>query len=190
MSDLTPEMTQSLLNFFRTLIDTERLQIAGLLARQPHTAEQLAEQLKLKPAAVSRQLEKLVEAGLVRTEAKVTGTRYSLQLEAAHALAAQLAARSGPPALDENLEAFERQVLSNYLLADGAIKELPAQEKKFLVILRYVFSHIEQTRRYTEKELNALLFHFHSDVATLRRAMVDLHWLERTVTGSEYWRAA
>lgn len=189
MTKLNPETSQHLLSFFKTLVDTERLQIAGWLARQPHTAEQLAEQLKLKPAAVSRQLDKLMEAGLVRAETKPSGTRYSLNLEASRALAGQLAARPAPPTLAENLEEFERQVLSNYLLADGAIKELPVQEKKFLVILRYVLSHIEQTRRYTEKELNALLFRFHSDVATLRRAMVDLHWLERTVNGSEYWRA-
>lgn len=190
MSDLTPEMTQGLLNFFRTLVDTERLQIAGLLARQPHTAEKLVEQVKLKPAALSRQLDKLMEAGLVRAETKLTGTRYHLSFDAARALAGQLAARPAPPALGEDLDEFERQVLSNYLLADGAIKELPVQEKKFLVILRYVLNHIEQTRRYTEKELNALLFRFHSDVATMRRAMVDLRWLERTVNGSEYWRSA
>jgi predicted transcriptional regulator len=189
MSDLTPDLTQALTVFFKTLVDTERLQIAGLLARKPLSAEQLAAQLGMKPAALARQLEKLMDAGLVRAESKAQGTRYVLQWEAARTLAARLAPRTTAPSLGDDIADFDRQVLTNYLLADGAIKELPVQDKKLLVILRYVRDHIELGRRYTERQINAVLARFHTDVASLRRYLIDYQFMQRTATGSEYWRA-
>jgi DNA-binding HxlR family transcriptional regulator len=190
MNDTTPELTQALSIFLRALVDTERLQIAGLLARKPHSAEQLAAQLGLKPAVLARQLEKLAEAGLVRSETKGNHTRYRLQLESARTLAARLAPRPAAPALDENIAEADRQVLRNYLSADGTLKELPMQAKKLLVILRYVRDRIEPGRRYTEKQLNERLARFHTDVASLRRYLVDFKFMQRTATGSEYWREA
>ncbi len=188
MSDLTPDLTHALAVFFKALVDTERLQIAGLLARRPLSAEQLAAQLEMKPAALARQLEKLAEAGLVRAESKAQGTRYTLQLESARTLAARLAPRPAAPTLGEDLADFDRQVLTNYLLADGAIKEIPMQDKKLLVLLRYVCAHIEPGRRYTEKQINERLARFHTDVAALRRGLIDFNFMQRTKTGSEYWR--
>lgn len=188
MNDMPPEMTHALTTFLKALVDTERLQIAGLLARKPYSTGQLAAQLEIKPAALARQLGKLAEAGLVRSEVKGQDTRYALQLEAARTLAARLTPRAAAPELGEDMAEFDRQVLTNYLLSDGAIREIPAQDKKFLVILRYVRDHIERGRRYTEKEINERLARFHTDVATLRRGLVDFQFMHRTVTGSEYWR--
>ena len=190
MSDTPPDLTHALTIFFKALVDGERLQIAGLLARKPQSAEQLAAQLKMKPAALARQLEKLAEAGLVRAESQAQGARYALQLEPAWRLAARLAPRPSAPTLDEDIADFDRHVLTNYLLADGAIKEIPMQDKKLLVILRYVCDHVEPGRRYTEKQINALLARFHTDVAALRRYLIDFKFMQRTMTGSEYWREA
>jgi len=192
MSDMTPDLTHALTVFFKALVDAERLQIAGRLARKPHSAEQLAAQLEMKPAALARQLEKLVEAGLVRTESSAHGTRYALQLDAARTLAARLAPRPAAPALDDaqRIADFDRHVLVHYVLADGAIKEMPMQDKKLLVLLRYVCDHIEPGRRYTEKQINARLALFHTDVAALRRYLVDFKFMQRTATGSDYWREA
>ena len=53
MSDMTPDLTHALTVFFKALVDAERLQIAGRLARKPHSAEQLAAQLEMKPAALA-----------------------------------------------------------------------------------------------------------------------------------------
>ncbi len=190
MSDMTPDLTHALTVFFKALVDAERLQIAGRLARKPHSAEQLAAQLEVKPAALARQLEKLVEAGLVRAQSSAHGTRYALQLDAARTLAARLAPRPAAPALGYDIADFDRRVLIHYLLADGAIKEMPMQDKKLLVLLRYVCDHIEPGRRYTEKQINARLALFHTDVAALRRYLVDFKFMQRTATGSDYWREA
>ncbi|CAN5920546.1 hypothetical protein BH23ACT10_BH23ACT10_05690 [soil metagenome] len=43
------------------------------------------------------------------------------------------------------------------------------------------------TPRYGEPEVNELLRRFHDDHATLRRALVDEGFLDRS--GGEYWRA-
>jgi biotin operon repressor len=190
MNDMTPDLTGELTVFFKALVDVERLQIAGLLAHKPHSVEQLAAQLEMRPAALARQLEKLAEAGLVRAESHGQGTRYALQLESARTLAARLTPRPAAPALDEDIADFDRQVLENYLLTDGAIKEIPVQGKKLLVLLRYVSDHVEPSRRYTEKQINELLARFHTDFATLRRYLIDFKFMQRTMTGSEYWREA
>ena len=50
--------------------------------------------------------------------------------------------------------------------------------------------HIEPGRRYTEKQINELLTRFHTDVAALRRYLVDFKFMRRTVEGRQYWREA
>lgn len=181
---------ETLTTFFKTLVDTDRLQIAGLLARKSLSAEQLAAQLEMKPAALARHLDKLIEAGLVHFEMKAKTIRYKLHLEAARKLAARLTPRSPAPVVGDDLAEFDRHILTHYLSADGAIKELPAHDKKLLVLLRYVADQIEPGQRFTEKEVNIRLVRFHTDVAALRRYLIDYGFMRRTTTGSAYWREA
>jgi DNA-binding transcriptional ArsR family regulator len=47
---------QELLDFFKALADANRLKIAGLLAQEALTVEQLAEMLELHPSTVSHHL--------------------------------------------------------------------------------------------------------------------------------------
>jgi len=50
---------------------------------------------------------------------------------------------------------------------------------------------IPDGRRFTEREINALLNQRHTfqDAALLRRFLCDLGYLERTRDGREYWRS-
>jgi len=80
-------------------------------------------------------------------------------------------------------------VLREFLTPEGALRDLPAQEKKLQVVLRYVLQAFEAGPRYSEKEVNARLQRFHPDSATLRRALVDRGWLVRQSAGQAYWRA-
>lgn len=172
--------------FFRVLVDTDRLAIAGRLARQAATTEQLAVELGQKPAAVARHLATLLGAGLVKAEARPTGTRYGLAWEAPRALAARLSARPEAPKL-ESVEASDQQVLKNYLTAEGRFRELPLQAKKMQAVLRYVVRAFEPGREYTEKQVNEALARFHNDTSGLRRELVDAGFLRRTTNGSRYW---
>lgn len=173
--------------FFRTLVDTDRLAIAGRLARQRRTTEQLAAELGMKPAAVARHLATLVGAGLVTAEPHSAGTRYSLRWEAPRALAGRLAQRPPAPEVPELGDAFDETVVRNTLTAEGRLRDLPLQEKKLRAVVRFVARAFEPGRTYTEKEVNAILARYHPDTSALRRHLVDFGWLTRTPTGSAYW---
>ena len=73
--------------------------------------------------------------------------------------------------------------------AIGGPHERHMQDKKLLVILRYVRDHIEPGRDYSEKEVNAVIARFHPDTASLRRAMIDCGLMKREAAGGKYWRA-
>lgn len=70
----------------------------------------------------------------------------------------------------------------------GAIRELPVQAKKLLVLLRYALQVFEPNVRYSEKEVNERLKRLHPDSATLRRALIDRKWMQREPAGGSYWR--
>ena len=171
-----------LLSFFKALADAERLQIAGLLARRSLTGAQLAEAVGLKPAALARHMARLVEAGLV---GEVNG-RYRLRLDKIHALAARVSTHTAP-SVPETATEFEAAVLRAFLTPEGALKEIPAQEKKMLVILRHLRDQFEPGREYPEKQVNEIIQRFHPDTASLRRMLIDYGLMRRG--NGIYWRA-
>ena len=58
------------------------------------------------------------------------------------------------------MDGFDKKVLAAFLDAEGRIKAFPAQEKKFLSILRHVVKSFEPGKRYSEKEVNEILSRF------------------------------
>jgi hypothetical protein len=181
------ETELDLRQFFTGLADAARLRIAGRLAAGEASAEELAAALGEKPAAVTRHVAQLERAGLVAAK----GTKYRLRLDAIHGLAAKVLARPQTVVPDEAAgDDFDRKVLKDFLMPNGRLRELPMPEKKFMAVLRYVFKAFESGREYSEKEVNALLQAFHPDFATLRRALIDLQWLERESNGRSYRRVA
>ncbi len=176
-----------LLEFFKALSDRTRLRIAGQLASRDRSAEQLAAALDEKLAVICHHLQFLEHAGLASGPAGAAQT-YHLRLDQIQALAGRLLAReqAALPA-DASGDDYDRKVLRDFLTSDGSFKDLPLQEKKFKVLLRYAFRDFEPGRRYTEKEVNAVLARYHADTASLRRALVDYGWVERAANGREYW---
>ena len=76
--------------------------------------------------------------------------------------------------------AYEARVLRAFIGSDGRLERIPAQEKKRLVILRYLAETVfEPGRAYPEKEVNMALALRHPDVASLRRFLVDLGFMRR-----------
>jgi DNA-binding transcriptional ArsR family regulator len=179
--------TVALVAFFKSLSDVHRLQVAGRLAAGNQTVAQLAEALGEPPAAIRRHLDALVEADLVAGPLGPTQT-YRLRRDHMQALAAQVLTRPAavvPPTEDE----FAAKVLRDFLTPEGTFRELPAQEKKFVVLLRLALQAFTPGQRYTEKEVNEALRRLHPDTATLRRAMIDRRWMQREPAGGSYWRA-
>jgi hypothetical protein len=106
---------------------------------------------------------------------------YSLCLQRLHPVGRQLGRlerTTEKPALlpspdGRPLPAFEARVLRSFVV-DGRLVSIPAQEKKKLVVLRYLLERcFTDDRPYPEQEVNQQLARFHPDVASLRRYLVS-----------------
>jgi hypothetical protein len=174
-----------ILDFFKSLTNEDRLKIIGVLALEKLNLEQLSNRVRLPRAEVSHHLENLTDLGLIRSE----GRLYRLDTTALEAMARQTLAGQLPRTDKESFDGddYERKVLADFFTPEGKLKSFPAQFKKLMVILRYLADkEFKPGVRYPEKEVNAALSHYHLDTASLRRYMVDNHFLGREK--GEYWK--
>jgi hypothetical protein len=181
-------INQELLDFFKVLADANRLKIIGLLANKTYTVEQLAEILHLGASTVSHHLGRLSEAGLVSARAPGYYNHNSQPTNILEEMARRLLTRQNLFALAPEVEvdAFDKKVLRDFLTPAGRIKAFPAQEKKYLVLVRHVLRNFEENRQYSEKEVNEILSRYHEDTASLRRAFIDYKYMARQ--SGMYWR--
>jgi DNA-binding transcriptional ArsR family regulator len=179
-----------LLRFFKVLGEPNRLKIVGLLARKPHTVEQLAAAIGVGDSTVSHHLTRLSDAGLVTAKAESYYSVYSLRTDVLAEMAKDLLHEVAPPhpAADAAEEEFERKVLATFTTPDGRITAFPVQEKKYLVLLRHVLKAFEHGVRYPEKRVNQILKNFNEDTARLRRSLVEHRFMAREGGGGKYWR--
>ena len=183
------EQIAELLAFFKALGDENRLKIVGLLARQPTSVEKIAAALGLSVSTTSHHLSTLSKAGLVSARVDGHFYIYALQTETLKNLSRTLLKDENLHILSEGLgeDAFEKKVMATFLDAEGRITAFPAQEKKFLVLLRHVLKAFEPGRRYSEKEVNDVLKFYNEDTASLRRAMIEFKYMNREGGGGAYW---
>ncbi len=179
--------TQRLLAFFKALADESRLKIIGLLAQTPRSVDELATLLDVSAPTVSHHLARLQAAGLVDARAQQYYSVYSLRTDALHEMAREMLSTEKLSEVvdDVDQDAFDKKVLSNYV-AHGRIKQIPTQLKKLEVIIRWLARLFEPGKQYKEKQVNEILKAHHEDYATLRRELVDMHFLERK--NGVYWR--
>lgn len=67
------------------------------------------------------------------------------------------------------------------------LKTFSPKEKKKIVILKKIAGQFERDRRYTEKEVNAILRTIFDDYATIRRYLIEYGFMMRTKNCEEYW---
>ena len=187
---MSDEAQTELLEFFKALADQNRLRVVGLLAKEPMTGEQIAALLGVSTSTASHHLSYLIHAGLVSARPEGYYTRYTLRLDAIHALAGRLLSRDELPRLaaDVDMDAYDRKVLETFTDAEGRIKQFPAQRKKMDVLLRHALKSFEQGKRYTEKQVNEILGELNEDTAYLRRSLVESKYMAREGGGGAYWR--
>lgn len=185
------KIADEVLKFFKSLADANRLKILGLLAQEDLSVEQLAVMLNLRPSTVSHHLSKLSEAGLVSAKAMSYYNIYQFENKTLEAMAQHLLSKENLSAIavDVDLDAYDRKVVSYYSLPDGQLKTIPAQRKKLEAILGYISQDFELGTRYNERQVNEILEKYHPDTATLRRELIGAGILARSSGGKEYWRS-
>lgn len=180
-----------LLNFFKLLGNESRLKIVGILANGESTVTDLATKLDLKEPTVSQHLNMLKAAGLVDVRPDGNFRYYSFNPKPLHGMSKDLFSREQLASLikqeDETGDAYERKVLKTFVVNDQ-ITQLPAGEKRQLVILKWLAGKFEMGVQYPEKQVNEIIKRHHPDYATLRRDLVDFRFMQRDK--GIYWKVA
>lgn len=174
------ENLPALISICKILLDEERIQILGCLAQEAHSVERLAERLGLKPATLSRQLAKLLEAGLAHP---VPPNLYQLDLKNLHHLKKDLfSLEKGESEGEQNAD----DKILNAFLDGERLKHLPARPAKLQVVLNWLAHKFDPEVRYPERTVNQILQRHHPDYASLRRFLVDYGFMQRQA--GIYWR--
>jgi len=175
----------TLLMFFKAMGNESRLRIIGLLAQRDRTTGELAAELGLREPTVSEHLAYLRESGLVTVRPAGTSRVYSFNNTALVELNKAVFSRQKlAEIVEETPETYELRVMQSFV-KDGRITSFPAALKKQLVLLKWIARQIEPDREYSEKEISAFLKQFNDDYATLRRELVDWHFMTREA--GRYW---
>ncbi len=185
----TSEPMDELLVFFKALADQNRLRIVGFLSDKSRTVEELAEMLGVSVSTTSHHLSRLAKAGLVSAAPEGHYYRYSIQTDFLQEMSQRILRKDVLPAIHQQQQplSFEERVLKTFIDSEGRILAFPKQEKKFAVLLSHVFKSFAENRVYTGQEVEANLQRYHDDTATLRRALIEYRWMERSKDGTQYW---
>jgi excisionase family DNA binding protein len=129
------------------------------------TSAEVARKLKLNQQVVLRKLR----------SGELPGYKIGGEWRVAdHELEAWLALRSNRSSTTKRV-ATERAFFK-----DGRLVSIPAQHKKRVYVLERLLEEFEAQTVYPEKEVNKILGRFHSDVAWLRRELVDERMMVRS----------
>jgi DNA-binding transcriptional ArsR family regulator len=185
-----PAVDPALLELLKALSDASRLRIVGLLAARPYAVEELADATGLSAPTVAHHLKRLRAAGLVRSTPRRPYVEYALAIDRLHEVGRMLerlerveAAEQPewlPGPAGEPMPAFDAKVLRSFV-EDGRLVSIPAQDKKRLVVLRWVRERcFAEAAEYPEREVNERLASVHEDTAALRRYLVESGLMTRS----------
>ncbi|MGG7144106.1 DUF2087 domain-containing protein [Clostridium nigeriense] len=99
-------------------------------------------------------------------------------------------AHKGATTLDDrfNISKDEKiKVIETYIDENGALKSYPSKEKKKIILLEEIIKNFNVGKKYQEKEVNRILKRIFEDYVTIRRALIQYGFLDRSRDCSEYW---
>ena len=79
------------------------------------------------------------------------------------------------------------KVIETYMDENGALKNYPSKEKKKVILLGEIIKNFNVDKKYAEKEINRVLKRIYEDYVTIRRALIQYVFLDRSRDCSEYW---
>ncbi|GEO81631.1 DUF2087 domain-containing protein [Pararhodospirillum oryzae] len=117
-------------------------------------------------------------------------TRARPRLPPALSLQAARAALSEAPVPDAPLEARRILAVTRQFTEEGALQRWPKKASHRLLALWAVWARLPARRRFTEREMTAVLAPLHAfhDPALIRRNLVEAGLMTRTRDGSVYQR--
>lgn len=77
--------------------------------------------------------------------------------------------------------------IKTYMNEEGALKNYPSKEKKKIIVLEEIAKNFSKGKTYSEKEINRILKRIYEDYATIRRALIEYGFIERTDDCKSYW---
>ncbi|QBD75241.1 metalloregulator ArsR/SmtB family transcription factor [Ktedonosporobacter rubrisoli] len=181
---LTPQLAQ-LRVFGLALSDPMRVLILGLLAEEerPLYGQEIAEQLGVTAQTISHHLQILKNGGLVREERRKNAFRfYTLDTANIHKIRETFFADDH---LGLQTKQETRQRIVEIFFQEGRLLSIPNQHSKRRIILEELIHKFEWGRIYSEAEVNTLLKDVYDDVSSLRRYLVDEHFMLRE--HGRYW---
>ena len=183
---LSDEQFEKLLRFFQVFGNESRLKLIGHLANGDRNVGELAELLDLKEPTISHHLSEMKALGLVTVRPEGTTRIYHLDSRALERMGKDIFAQPNLAALVDSRDMSEDERILRTWVKDGRIVDIPSQEKKKQVIIKWVAEQIDPERRWTEKEFSEWLSQFNEDYAFLRRYLVDNGYMAREK--GIYWR--
>ncbi len=183
---MSDEQFTRLLQFFQVFSNESRLRLIGHLANGERSVGELARLLDLKEPTVSHHLAELKELGLVTVRAEGNMRIYQLNTRALETISKDIFARPNLAALVPKSELSDEERVLRAWVKDGRLVDIPAQEKKKQIVIRWLAEQIDPERRWPEREFNQWLANFNADYATLRRYLVDSGYVTRE--NGIYWR--
>ena len=177
----------TLLKYFKTMANENRLKIVGLVAHQERSVEELAALLNLRSPTVSHHLNKLKALNIVTMRREGNTHLYHFSQPTLRQMTINLFAPDNMSMLTKDIkqETWEEKVLESFI-KEGSLQRLPAGLKKRMVVLRWLVDHFDQGNQYTEKEVNEIINRYHPDYATIRREFIDNGLMQRNK--GIYWR--
>lgn len=181
-------MAGDALSFFKALANDNRLKMLGLLAQQEYTGEEMATILSIQPATVSHHLARLTEIGLVSARADGYYSVYALRAERLRTLSDEHLSTAAFIRLtnDLDLQAYENQVLHEYIRPDNQLQKIPHQINRRKIILAHIVRGFKPGVRYSERQVDRILGKIYDDPTALRVELLDQKFLTRDEDG--YWR--
>ncbi len=165
------------------LAGDERRRVVAALVLGATTVDEVRTATGLDARAVGSALARLVDAELVIRD---DDGSHVLLAEAFRRAAIAAAPERPEPDPTGAVPEDAARVLRTFLRG-GRLVSIPTQRAKRLVILDRLAEEFDVGRRYSERQVNAILRRFHEDFAALRRYLVDEGFLDRE--SGQYWRS-
>lgn len=81
----------------------------------------------------------------------------------------------------------KKDAIETYINNEGALKGYPSKEKRKIIVLQEIAKNFSKGKIYSEKEFNRILKRIYEDYVTIRRALIEYGFIERTNDCTSYW---